>query len=86
MKTEKNRNEKGGSHRFGPWFKEWHRGAKSKKFLTPEGSWWYMLIPQDFTAQRDQTTGKYIIMLRMQTMLNFPKINSGKACRENCKH
>lgn len=65
--------EWGSHHRFGPRMEEWHRGAKSKKYLTPEGSWWYMLIPQDCTARCDQTIGKYFVMLRMQTMLNLPK-------------
>lgn len=48
-------------------------GQKRKKLLTPEGSWWCMLIPQDCTAH-DQTIEKYFIMLTMQTMLNVPKI------------
>jgi len=61
------------NQRLGLWSEEWQRGAKRKEHLTPEGSWWYMLISQDCTARSDQTIEKYHIMLRMQIMLTFPK-------------
>lgn len=83
--TKKDRNEEVTTDLVHGW-KNGTEVQKSKKFLTPEGSWWYMLIPQDCTARRDQTIGKYFIMLRMQMMLNFPKINSGQACRDDSKH
>lgn len=65
---------------------EWHRGAKSEIFLTPEGSWWYMLIPRDCTARHDQTIIKYLYHAQNANDVELPKVNPGKACREYCKH
>lgn len=47
----------------------WNNGTevqKRKKVQTPVGSWQLMLIPQDCTAQSDQTIATHFIMLRMQ--------------------
>lgn len=37
---------------------EWHTSAEK----TPEGSRWYMLIPQDCTAQSDQIIKEFFLL------------------------
>lgn len=42
MKEMKRKEEK--SPQIRVWMKQWHRGGKRKKLLTPERSYWYMLF------------------------------------------